>query len=318
MSSQEKLLSPRIKISPNGPEVSQLVIGNWRWGEITKEQQIKVIDKCLELGITTIDTADIYGGYTCEAMLGEILEPKFKADPTLRSKLQIITKTSICLVNEKIGHKVHHYNSSEEHILASVTRSLENMKIDYIDILLLHRADFLMNPDEVARAFNILHKSGKVLYFGVSNYSPSQFDLLQSRLDFPLVTNQVELSPVYMKPIEDGTLDQCTKLRICPMAWSIVRGVLIEQVRVNTGIIPDQQRERINKELTAVGEEMGGLAPDQVAYLWVMTHPSNPLPVLGTSKPERIQAAVEATKYKRLTREHWYRIWIAAKGHAVP
>jgi len=222
----------------------------------------------------------------------------------------------VSLVPKK-NFKISHYNTSKQHILDSVAQSLKNIRIDYIDVLLLHRPDILMNADEVAEALTELHTQGKVRFFGVSNYSPSQFDLLQSRLPFSLVTNQIELSPVFLDCLHDGTLDQCQKLKIVPMAWSPVRGIFIEQARVGTGIVPEAKRQRLFDELTAIGKELGGLEPDQVALVWILTLPTSPIPVLGTSKPERVEKAVAALKY-RLTREQWYRVWVASKGHPVP
>jgi len=315
--SSGKFVVPKIKLSPVGPEVSQICLGNWRWNEITKEEQAKLLEKALELGVTTIDTADIYGSYTSEELLGDLLEPKFKADPSFRSHIQLITKTTICIPNPRNNHKVHHYDTTKEHILASVERSLKYLRTTYLDVLLLHRPDALLDADEVADSLHQLHAQGKVRFFGVSNYTFFQVELLQSRLNLPLVTNQVELSPVYLDCLHDGSLDQCQKLRIVPMAWSPVRGLFDSGDRVLTGKVENERKDRILKELKAIGTELGGISEDQVVYSWIMTHPTHPIPVVGTSKPERLQKACEAVKYK-LSRAQWWRIWIASKGHGVP
>eukprot|EP01120_Amphizonella_sp_Union-15-10_P015509 TRINITY_DN7_c0_g1_i1.p1 TRINITY_DN7_c0_g1~~TRINITY_DN7_c0_g1_i1.p1 ORF type:complete len:331 (-),score=67.02 TRINITY_DN7_c0_g1_i1:171-1163(-) len=301
---------PRIKLCPSGPEVSQIVIGNWFWNEIPKDQQLALVKKCLELGVTTFDTADIYGGYTSEEFLGDILEPLMKHDPSLRSRIQIITKTTIIIPAKKNSGKLHHYDTSKEHILSSVTQSLLNIRTQYLDVLLLHRPDALMDADEVAEAFNELHAAGVVRYFGVSNYTNTQFALLQSRLQFPLVTNQIELSVLHLDPLYDGTLDYCQQLRIVPMIYSPVRGLFDTDKK-------DARRDRVLKELKAIGEELGGFTEDQIAIAWVLNHPTKPVPVLGTSKPERVEKTVEIVGHK-LSREQWWRIWTASKGEEVP
>lgn len=202
---------------------SEFVAGFWRmesW-DMTPMQRLSLIEQYLELGVTTMDHADIYGQYQCETLFGEALALK----PALRQQMQIVSK---CGIKPAFACRperyVNHYDTSCEHIIASVEHSLKQLNTDYLDLLLIHRPDPLMDADAVAEAFKILKQAGKVQHFGLSNFTNAQFFLLQSRLDAPLVTNQVELSPLAMSTLHDGTLDLCQQRRIRPMAWSCLAG----------------------------------------------------------------------------------------------
>jgi len=299
----------QLTLCDNGPTCSRLAFGYWRlaeWG-LTPRDIVTLVHTCLDLGITTIDHADIYGGYTCEARFGEALA----LEPSLRDKLQIVTKCGIKLVSpNRPAHTSHDYDTSRAHILASVDDSLRLLNTHYLDILLIHRPDMFMDADEVAEAFTALKQAGKVRYFGVSNFNPSQFDLLASRLDFPLVTNQLEISVLRLEAFLDGTLDQCQRLRMAPMAWSPLGG---------GGLFTDSDPRtvRVRTSLQAVGEQLGGASPDQVALAWLLAHPARILPVLGTGKPARIISAA-ASQSLPLTREQWFTIWTASMGAEVP
>jgi predicted oxidoreductase len=167
-----------------------------------------------------------------------------------------------------------------------------------------------MNAAEIAEAFLLLHESGKVKHFGVSNFSPLQFNLLQSCLDFPLVTNQVEVSVLKMDALHDGTLDQCQQLKISPMAWSPFGGGALFWGN-------SEKASRVRNELQKIGDELGGFSIDQVALAWLLMHPSKIVPVLGTGKIERLKSAAESVKIG-LSRDQWYRIWTASAGEEVP
>lgn len=290
--------------------ISPLVMGFWRmldW-QRSDQENLSFLQQCIELGITDTDHADIYGQYQCEEAFGKVL----KLQPEIREKIKIITKCGIVLQQgEKAvpGH-VNHYNSTHEHIIASAQQSLRNFGTDRLDCLLIHRPDYLMDADEVAHAFTKLKEQGDVLHFGVSNFTTSQLALLQSRLDFPLVTNQIEFSPYNMQALDDGTLDQCQQLRQNPMLWSpLAGGRLFAQ--------DDEKARRLQQCLTTIAQEIGAASMDQVVYAWLLKHPSNPAVVLGTGNIERVQSAVDAQQLA-LTREQWYRIWEASKGHSVP
>ncbi|ENS4968206.1 aldo/keto reductase family oxidoreductase [Vibrio fluvialis] len=299
----------KVTIASQGPEFSELVQGYWRLGEwgMTAQERLTFLKQHLELGITTVDHADIYGNYECEQLFGEALA----LEPSLREQLQIVTKCDIKLCSAKFPErKINHYDSSAAHIYQSVNNSLERLRVNEIDVLLIHRPDVLMDADEVAEAFTELHKVGKVKHFGVSNFSPAQFELLQSRLGKPLVTNQVEINPLNFDVAHDGTLDQMQMLRTRPMAWSCLGGGAIFNG-------DSEQAQRVRAVLEELREELGAESIDQVIYAWVRALPSKPLPIIGSGKIERVQAAVEALDLT-LSREQWYRVWVASKGHGVP
>ncbi|ELI1811726.1 aldo/keto reductase family oxidoreductase [Vibrio fluvialis] len=299
----------KVTIASQGPEFSELVQGYWRLGEwgMTAQERLTFLKQHLELGITTVDHADIYGNYECEQLFGEALA----LEPSLREQLQIVTKCDIKLCSAKFPErKINHYDTSAAHIYQSVNNTLERLHVNEIDVLLIHRPDVLMDADEVAEAFTELHKVGKVKHFGVSNFSPAQFELLQSRLGKPLVTNQVEINPLNFDVAHDGTLDQMQMLRTRPMAWSCLGGGAIFNG-------DSEQAQRVRAVLEELREELGAESIDQVIYAWVRALPSKPLPIIGSGKIERVQAAVDALDLT-LSREQWYRVWVASKGHGVP
>lgn len=295
----------RITISPQGPEFSRLVMGYWRLMEwnMSARQLASFIEEHVELGITTADHADIYGGYQCEAAFGEAM----RLAPHLRQKMEIVTKCGIATTANP-NHALGHYITDKSHIISSAETSLQNLATDYLDLLLIHRPDPLMDADEVAEAFTSLHQSGKVRHFGVSNFTPAQFALLQSRLPFTLATNQVEISPVHQPTILDGTLDQCQQLRVHPMAWSCLGG---------GSLFNDEAYQPLRDELRAVAAEMGAETIEQVVYAWVMRLPSKPLPIIGSGKIERVRSAIHALSLD-MSRQQWFRIRKAALGYDVP
>jgi predicted oxidoreductase len=299
----------QIDMAKGGPQVSRLALGFWRlveWG-MSDAQLLDLIRASLDLGITTIDHADIYGDHVCQELFGRALA----LEPALREKMQLVTKCGIMLVSpNRPQNAFKHYDTSRAHIFASVEESLRALGTDRIDLLLIHRPDVLMDPDEVAEAFTTLRQAGKVLHFGVSNFTPSQFDLLASRLDFPLITNQIEVSVLFLDLLHDGTVDQCLQRGIAPMVWSPLAG----------GRIFDEDSEqatRVRQALQAVGQELGGAPMDQVALAWLLAHPVRFLPVLGSGKIERIQSAIGAEAL-HLSREQWFAIWSASAGMPVP
>jgi len=295
----------RIKIAPQGPEFSRLVMGYWRlmeWG-MNSSQLARFIEEHMDLGITTVDHADIYGGYQCEAAFGEAL----RQVGHLRDKMQIVSKCGIA-TRAKAENKIGHYITDRDYIIRSAENSLNNLATDHLDLLLIHRPDPLMDADDVANAFIQLHQSGKVLHFGVSNFTPAQFNLLQSRLPFTLATNQVEISPVHQPLLLDGTLDQLQQLRIRPMAWSCLGG---------GSLFNDAQYQPLRDELHTVAQELGAETIDQVVYAWIMRLPSSPLPIIGSGKIERVRSAARSLSLE-MNRQQWFRIRKAALGHDVP
>lgn len=298
---------PKIALHADNPMVSRLILGVWRMASWQKSSQetLSFIQQCIDWGITTFDHADLYGDYTCEGLFGDAL----KLAPHLRSEIQIITKCGIKLISKnRPEHIIKHYDTSYQHILASVDHSLQQLHTDYLDVLLIHRPDPLLNADEVATAFSHLKQNGKVRNFGVSNFLPSQFELLASRLDFPLVTNQVEISVVHLDAFLNGTLDQSQRLRVAPMAWSPLGGGRL------FGESP--QAVRLQKALAAIGQ-LFNATPDQIALAWLLVHPACIAPILGTGNLERIKSAIKAEQIS-LTREQWFTIWTASTGVDVP
>ena len=265
---------------------SRIIHGLWRlsdWKQ-SKEDTLSLIQHNIENGITTFDHADIYGSYTCEALFGEALA----LQPSLREKMEIVTKCGIVLPSDnRPEHKTHHYNTSKKHILTSVEHSLQQLKTDYIDLLLIHRPDPFMNGEEVAEAFTQLKEEGKVRHFGVSNFKDHQWNMLQSYLPFPLITNQIELSAYHLENFEDGTLNLCQEKRVAPMAWSPLAGGAIFKGE-------DEKAVRLQHTLKKVQEETGAKGIDQVLYAWLLNHPANIMPIVGSGKKERIQHAIDS------------------------
>jgi len=286
----------------NEVELSPLIIGAMRlgiWGaKFDTSQYQSFIEGCLDLGMNTFDHADIYGGYTTEEEFGKV----FQQQPNLRSQMQLITKCGIRFMSDnRPDNRIKSYDSSTAYIRTSVENSLRYLHSDYIDVLLIHRPDYLMRPDEVAEVIQELHQAGKVRAFGVSNFTPSQFDLLNDKI--PLVTNQIEISLTKLGAFQDGTLEQCLRHGIRPMAWSPFEGgKLLQNNRIQEVATPLQ----VKYDLTL----------DQLLLAWLMTHPSGILPVLGTSKLERVTTATKAVGVQ-LEREDWYDLWQASTGQEV-
>ncbi|HDN9018191.1 TPA: aldo/keto reductase family oxidoreductase [Aeromonas salmonicida] len=295
----------RLALHAQGPTFSRLIMGYWRLMEwqLSPAALLDLMKYHLDLGVTTIDHADIYGGYQCEEAFGNAL----RLEPSLRDRMEIVSKCGIALT-AKPEHALNHYNTGKAHIIASAEDSLRKLATDYLDLLLIHRPDPLMDADEVADAFISLKQAGKVKHLGVSNFSARQFELLQSRMPFPLVTNQLEISPLNQSTTLDGTLDLCQQLRIKPMAWSCLGG---------GRLFEGQEYAPLRAELEQIRHEVGAQNIEQLVYAWVMMLPSQPLPLIGSGKRERIAAAVAAESIA-LTRQQWFRIRKAALGYDVP
>jgi predicted oxidoreductase len=288
------------------PILSTVVAGCWRmdsWQQ-SAEQRLAWIEHCLELGISSFDHADIYGGYGVHSLFGQAMALK----PSLRHELQIISKAGICLLSPKFAQRrVKHYDSSAAHLTASVEQSLRDLATDYLDVLLIHRPDHLSDWDEIAQAFEQLRAAGKVLSFGVSNFSTGQFAALNSRI--ALVSNQVELSVLQMQALDDGTLLQAQELRVAPMIWSPLAGGRLFKP-------DDEQARRVLEVLQALAMELQ-VSVATVAYAWVLRHPSRPRLITGTQRSEGLREALAATQIT-LSRQQWTQVWQASAGHPVP
>ena len=299
----------RSKLTTTGPDFSRMVYGTWRLLETKPAAQEinRRLHACLELGITTIDTAEIYGLYEVEQALGAALA----LSPGLRDKLEIVTKAGIyapCSYHP--DRRTAHYDATGGRLMKSLEKSLRLLGTDHVDLFLVHRPDWLARADDTASGLNQLLRSGKIRAAGVSNYTVSQFDLLNTRMEKPLATNQLEFSLLHHDPMHDGTFHQCEKQGVLPMAWSPLAG----------GRLFDANHAAAQR-LVAAAQSMtaryGGSTLEQLAYAWVLAHPSRPLPVIGTNKLERLESAARADGIT-LEQEDWYALWEAAQGRRVP
>lgn len=301
---------PRFQLSPEGPEVSALAYGWWRLADDpagTSPARVREkIDACLEVGLTTMDHADIYGLYICEGLFGRAL----KEAPGLRDRMEIVTKCGINVpCANRPGVNARHYDASAPAIERCVERSLRELNTDRIDVLLVHRPDWLTSAEETARGLQRVVEAGKVRSVGVSNYSAHQFALLGRFLGRTPVTNQVEVSLLRMDAIYDGTLDQCQAAGVHPMAWSPLAGG-----RLLSG--PDEASTRTRAALARLAADYN-TSVEQVALAWVAMLPSRPQVVIGTNQPARILEAAASAQLK-LSRAHWYALWEAAQGRNIP
>ena len=264
------------------------------------------IRAALGAGYTHFDHADIYGDGHCESLFGELLTELKKETPVLREQLIITSKAGIRPDPKR-------YDFSEKYLISSVENSLKRLNTDYLDLFLLHRPDYLFNAEDVAQTFMKLKASGKVNHFGVSNFSPSQVSLLQSALDEPLVVNQIEINIHNINSLTDGTLDQCQQLGITPIAWCPLGGVAYSAWE-NTFSNADEQRIEI--ELAEQARKYNCL-PWQLILAWLLKHPANISPIIGSTTPERIVAAKKALTIE-YSHADWYRLLEARNGYEQP
>lgn len=294
----------RIEIAP-GLSLSRLVYGMWRLGDDSDTSPAHVeakINACLEQGITTFDQADIYGGYAAEGILGQAI----KANPALRTQMEIVTKCDIVAPMGRYADKrVKYYDTSRAHILSSVETSLQEMAVDHIDLLLIHRPDPLMDHRETGAALDEVVASGKVRAVGVSNFRPWDWELLQSAMKTPLATNQVEISLSEIRPFTNGDLAFHQRQDHPLMAWSPLGG---GGLMTSSGGVADR--------LEAIASQQG-VDRAAVAIAFLLRHPAHILPVLGTNNLDRIKRASDALKVD-LDRETWFSLYEAALGQEVP
>jgi predicted oxidoreductase len=300
---------PRIKLAPNGPEFSRLVYGTWRiLDDGSNLQELnRRLNRCADLGMTTLDTAEIYGLYEVEEALGKALA----LSHGLRDRLEIVTKAGIYVPNKfHPERRTAFYNATGARLIKSLEKSLRFLGTDRVDLFLVHRPDWLTSAEDTASGLNQLLRDGKIAGAGVSNYSVTQYDLLNSRLEQPLVTNQVEFHLLHMDPLYDGVFDQCQKLQVRPMAWSPLAGGRLFDAT-------NEAARRLAAEAARLADKYDGATLEQLAYAWILAHPAQALPVIGTNKVERIESAAQAASIQ-LEREDWYSLWEAAKGHKIP
>ena len=300
-----------VSVGLSGLVSSRLIYGCMRMlGDGTSADVARgkaAVHAAVDAGYTHFDHADIYAGGGCEAAFGELL----RETPGLRDQILITTKCGIRFAGENGAPK--RYDFSKQHIVSSVEGSLERLGIEQIDILLLHRPDYLMNPQEIAEAFDELRSAGKVANFGVSNFSPAEISLLQSFVDVSLIANQVEINLHHIDPVENGTLNYCMEHDIAVQAWSPLAG-LVFPAWGNTFSETQAERLRVEAERQAAAY---GVDVSLIALAWVLRLPARVAPVVGSTHPNRIRDATRALDVP-YSRSDWYRLLEARNGTEVP
>lgn len=288
-------------------EFSQVVMGCMRIVDsgISGEELLKLAETCIDMGVTSFDHAPVYGGYTCEKVFGDNV---LRKRPDLRDKMQLITKAGIVLKGRE-GNQTIYYKSTKEEILKEMDESLEKLGTDHVDLLLVHRPDPLADPAETADALETLVKQGKTLHVGVSNFMPSQVEMLQSKMSIPLVTNQMELSVKNTENFFNGVVDDALTREMPLMAWSPLGGGSVFKGQ-------DEQSVRLREVLTEIAKEHG-TSMDAVMYAWLFVHPARIAAITGTMNAQRIKTAVDAAGLT-LNYDEWYKILEASRGYSVP
>lgn len=287
----------------------RLAHGYWRaheWG-LSDNACLKLIHQVLETGIQCFDHAACYGGFRNEAAFGRALA----LEPALRERLYLVSKCGILFPNDELPHiQSHYYDNSRAHIIWSAERSIEKLQCGYLDLLLIHRPSPCAHPEEIAAAFDDLHRRGLVRHFGVSNYSAQKFSMLQSWLDQPLVTNQIEISPLQLTPFGDGSLDYLLEKRLRPMAWSPLGGGALFKPQ-------NERSERVAQALLAHGKAYGENRLDTLVYAWLLAHPAGIMPIVGSGRLERIENASAALNIP-FSEQEWLSVYTAAQGKPLP
>lgn len=290
-------------------QLSRLIYGVWRLADDTDcsaDYVRRKIDACLGQGITTFDHADIYGNYECEGVFGRALQQ----DPKLRERMQLISKCDIALASDKFpDRKVKYYDTSAAYIQDRVETSLRHLHTDHLDVLLLHRPDPFMNPQETGPALDALITTGKVRAVGVSNFEAADWRLLQAHMEQPLTVNQIEMSVLERNAFTNGTLSSMRLDELQAMAWSPLAGGRL----FDTNNAAAQRVRPLLEEVAAAHDHRVDLA----AIAWLLAHPAGIMPVLGTNNIDRIKTLSGALDIK-ISRERWFEIWTAAAGEEVP
>jgi predicted oxidoreductase len=294
------------------------ICGTWDPKEVTPERASagkRAVVAAYEAGYTLFDHADIYCRGMCETLFGQVL----REVPGMRKRVLVATKCGIRFAGEPNPDSPQRYDFSRDHIISSCEASLRRLGVETIDLYQLHRPDYLMDPSEVAGAFERLRSDGKVRFFGVSNFSPSQLSALQSACPFPLVVNQVEIHLGRLEPFSDGTLDQCLEKQITPLAWSPLGGGLVTPEGNDNYGTPKRPRESVLPLVDLLQKTAAAYdaAPAQIALAWLLKHPAGIVPIVGTITPDRIVEATRADDID-LSREDWYRLLVAARGEPLP
>ena len=285
--------------------LSPIIAGAMNWGVWDKNLKTKEMENlihiCFENKITTFDHADIYGSYTTEAQFGKALSnSKIK-----REQIQLISKCGIQMLAEKRNNTIKHYDYSKDYIIWSVENSLKNLKTDFLDVLLLHRPSPLMQADEIAEAVEKLKSEGKIIDFGVSNFTSSQTELIRQKT--PISFNQIQFSATDYQPMLDGSLDYMQLHQIRPLSWNLLGSVFRQE---------NMQTYRLRKLLASLVSKYE-IGADTILLAWILKHPAHIIPIAGTVNVARIQALMKATELQ-LSQEDWFAIWTESMGNEVP
>ena len=284
---------------------SRVIAGTMTWGSwgraFSTSELAALIIRCFEMGVTTFDHADIYGGYTTEAEFGKA----FQKSGIQREKLQFISKCGIQDPSQMRPLRLKHYEYGTDYIMQSAVQSLQYLQTEYLDLLLLHRPSPLMDPEEVAAAFSALRDSGKVRSFGVSNFTPSQIELIASAV--PVEAHQFECSLTADNPMWDGILDDCILHGRTPMSWSPLGSYFREK---------NEQNTRISQCLQPLCEKYQA-SENQLLLAWLLRHPAGIHPVVGTTRAERLEESQEAIELE-LELQDWFSMLVASQGKKVP
>jgi predicted oxidoreductase len=290
--------------------------GTWEPAEVTPASRAagrRAVIAAYEAGYTLFDNADIYCRGEAERILGEVL----REVSGMRDRVVVVSKGGIRPAGDPQADAPGRYDFSASHLVHACEQSLRRLGLEMIDVYLLHRPDYLADPEEVAQAFSQLKAAGKVRCFGVSNFRPTLVTALQAVCPMPLVVHQMEISLARLDAFTDGTLDQCLIERITPMAWSPLAAGLIGDGA--SRLLPSQEAyrpQRFLPELETIARARG-VSRTAIALAWLLKHPARIQPIIGTTNPERIRAAARAADLE-LTREEWYRLLIAARGEPLP
>jgi predicted oxidoreductase len=294
----------KIKLSPK-LSLSAISQGYWRLEEwhFTTDQLISHMHGCLDLGVTTFDTAEIYSATLCESLMGEA----FAKDKSLRKEIQLVTKTGI--FQKKINDEIFtYYDTTYDRVVHSCKESLKRLNTDYIDLYLIHREDPLINPWETAEALLDLKKEGLVLEIGVSNFDPFKFNALNHALNGELVTNQIELNPTCFEHFNSGMIDYLSQLKIHPMAWSpLAGGLYFSSTEEKYRLLMDKVSEIADRHSTN---------PATIIYAWILYHPVGAIPIVGSKNLKRLEDAIKALDVS-LEHWEWYEIYTASKQQVL-
>jgi predicted oxidoreductase len=292
------------------------VAGTWNPSEVTPESRAagrRAIIAAYEAGYSLFDNADIYCGGEAERIFGEAL----KEVTGMRERVIVLTKGGIRPAGTPRPESPQRYDFSSEHLTWACEQSLRRLQVETIDIYMLHRPDYLADPEEIAKAFAHLKAAGKVRHFGISNFRTSLVTALQVACPMPLIAHQVEISLANLGAFTDGTLDQCLIENITPQAWSPLAAGLVGEGA--TRLLPSQRAynpETFQPAIDAVAKAHG-TSRAAVALAWLLKHPAGIQPIVGSVRPERIREAAKADALE-LSREDWYRLLLAARGEPLP